>query len=359
MKKLCLFLLILVIIACGKKEEPKEVKKEENKMKKFLAAKMVTEVKTPIRSKGEGIYPKNSSVAINGKLRVEKGKLLNEQGKNIQLKGISSHGLQWYGDFANRDNIKFFVDNWGINVFRASMYTAEEGYTTNPNLKEKVIEIVDIAESLGIYVIIDWHMLLDNDPNMYKKEAKDFFAEMSTIFAEKKHVFYEICNEPNGDDITWEGHVKPYSEEIIPTIRKNDPNSIILVGSSTWSSDVDVAATKPLEFENIMYTFHFYAGSHKQSYRDKVQKALDLGQGVFVSEWGVTKASGDEGIYESSSKEWIDFLDKNMISHVNWSLSNKAEDCALLKFTSSSRTPVTSEDLTDAAKLVEKLIGEK
>jgi len=359
MKKFIFLIFITLLISCAKKEPVQEPKKEENKMKKFLTAKVATVVTTPTRSKGEGVYPRNSAVSINGKLKVEKGKLLNESGKNIQLKGISSHGLQWYGDFVNKDNIKFFVDNWGINVFRASMYTAEEGFTTNESLKEKVIEIVDIAESLGIYVIIDWHMLLDNDPNMYKKEAKKFFDEMSTIFAEKKHVFYEICNEPNGDNVTWEDHIKPYSEEIIPMIRKNDSKSIVLVGSSTWSSDVDIAAKNPLAFENIMYTFHFYAGSHKQSYRDKVQKALDLGQGVFVSEWGVTKASGSEGIYEASSKEWIDFLDKNMISHVNWSLSNKAEDCALLKFSSSSRTSITSEDLTDSAKLVGKLIGEK
>ncbi|MDJ1631298.1 hypothetical protein QNN00_16890 [Bacillus velezensis] len=47
------------------------------------------------------------------------------------MKGISSHGLQWYGDFVNKDSLKWLRDDWGITVFRAAMYTADGGYIDN------------------------------------------------------------------------------------------------------------------------------------------------------------------------------------------------------------------------------------
>ena len=73
-----------------------------------------------------------------------------------------------------------------------------------------------------MYVIIDWHILSDNDPNTNKKEAKKFFKEMSKLYADYDNVIYEICNEPNGG-ITWQGNVKPYAQRIVERIRAQSP----------------------------------------------------------------------------------------------------------------------------------------
>ena len=137
-------------------------------------------------------------------------------------------------------------------------------------------------------------------------------------------------NEPNGE-LTWSTDLKPYAEKMVATIRANDPDAIILIGSGTWSQDVDVAAADPVPGKNLMYTFHFYAGSHGPALRAKVQTAIDRGVAVFCSEWGTSEASGTGGPYLRAAEEWLAFLDRNTIGWTNWSLCDKSETSAALK----------------------------
>ncbi|MCF0145183.1 MAG: cellulase family glycosylhydrolase, partial [Eubacterium sp.] len=59
-----------------------------------------------------------------GQLRVEDLYLLAADGSRIQLKGISTHGLSWFPDYVNQDLFNE-IRNWGANVVRLAMYTAE------------------------------------------------------------------------------------------------------------------------------------------------------------------------------------------------------------------------------------------
>ncbi len=268
-------------------------------------------------------------VSQNGQLQVVNGQLRNSSGQPFQLAGISSHGLQWFGEFVNEDSMRWLRDDWGMNVFRAAMYTAEDGYITNPSVKEKVKEAVEAAIALDMYIVIDWHILEDNNPNQYKEQAKDFFREMSALYGQYPNVIYEIANEPNGG-VTWNNDIKPYAQEVIPVIRANDPDGIVIVGTGTWSQDVHHAADNPLSFSDVMYATHFYAGTHGQFLRDRIDYALNKGVGVFVSEWGTSAASGDGGVYLNESQQWIDFMNSRNVSWINWSLADKNESSAAL-----------------------------
>ncbi|WP_338444447.1 cellulase family glycosylhydrolase [Bacillus spizizenii] len=269
-------------------------------------------------------------VSINGQLSLKGTQLVNQNGKAVQLKGISSHGLQWYGDFVNKDSLKWLRDDWGITVFRAAMYTADGGYIDNPSVKNKVKEAVEAAKELGIYVIIDWHILNDGNPNQNKEKAKEFFKEMSSLYGSTPNVIYEIANEPNGD-VNWKRDIKPYAEEVISVIRKNDPDNIIIVGTGTWSQDVNDAADNQLKDANVMYALHFYAGTHGQFLRDKANYALSKGAPIFVTEWGTSDASGNGGVFLDQSREWLNYLNSKNISWVNWNLSDKQESSSALK----------------------------
>jgi endoglucanase len=88
--------------------------------------------------------------------------------------------------------------------------------------------------------------------------------------------------------------VKAYSEEVIKAIRTNDPDNIILVGSPHWSQDVHLAAEDPIKgYSNLMYTMHFYAGTHKKWLRDRTDDAIKKGLPVFISECAGMEATGD------------------------------------------------------------------
>lgn len=272
---------------------------------------------------------RSGGVSENGILRVNGTQLCNERGEAIELHGMSSHGLQWFDEFTSREYIGMTAE-YGANLFRAAMYTAENGYLQNPQqMKEKLYSAVDNAIAEDMYTIIDWHILSDGNPMTNVEAAAGFFAEAASRYADVPNVIYEICNEPNGD-VSWERDVKPYAEQIIPIIREKDSDSVILVGSPTWSQDIDKAADNPLEFNNIMYTCHFYAGTHSQWLRDRISSAIEKGVPVFISEWGTSAADGSGGVFENEAKVWINFMRENKLSWANWSLCNKDETSAAL-----------------------------
>ncbi|MEE3663512.1 cellulase family glycosylhydrolase [Brenneria sp. g21c3] len=297
-------------------------------------------------------------VQTHGQLSIANGKLVDAHGKPVQLRGMSSHGLQWYGKFVNKDAMKWLRDDWGISVFRLAMYTEEDGYISDPSVAGKVKEAVEAAQSLGLYVIIDWHILSDGDPNKYKTQAQAFFNEMAELYGNSPNVIYEIANEPNGD-VTWNERIRPYALALTQTIRAKDADNIILVGTGNWSQDIQDAADNPLPDRNTMYVLHFYAGTHKLSLRERLDDALNRGVPVFVSEWGTSEAAGDKGPFLAESRVWLDFLNERGISWVNWSLADKAEMSSALVPGASATGGWTDADLTTSGKFVRKrLLGE-
>ena len=290
-------------------------------------------------------------VDVNGQLSVKDGNMVNQDGEIIQLRGMSLYGINHTGDFFNENTCKTLAEDWGCTVIRLAIYTegsGTDGYIGDPEKYFQVMcEDIDLCIAQGVYCIVDWHILFDGDPNEYKEEALDFFSRISAIYCDCPNVIYEICNEPNGKrfdddsaDVDWKNTIKPYAEEVIETIRANDPDNIIIVGTSTWSQDVDIAAEDPIDAENIMYTLHFYAASHGQDHRDKAQIAIDKGLALFVTEWGTTMDSGGGTVDTEASDEWLAFLDENHIGWCNWSIGGSASESSnALKMKSGVLTP--------------------
>ncbi len=289
---------------------------------------------------------RSGGVSENGYLSVNSRQLVNENGEAVVLRGMSTHGLHWFGNFATENAIKATAD-YGANLFRCAMYTGEGGYLSNPSIKDTLISAVDSAIRQDMYVIIDWHILSDGDPLANVEQAKAFFAEMADRYGDNPAVLYEICNEPNGG-VTWNGNVKPYAEQVIPVIRARS-NGIILVGSPTWSQDLHEVAKNPLDGENIMYTCHFYAGTHTDWLR---QRIIDCGLPVFVSEWGTSAADGNGGVYLDEAQRWIDFMNENNISWANWSLCDKNETSAALVGGANVNDGISESELSESGKFV-------
>ncbi len=275
-----------------------------------------------------GSYPPGSPVAINGKLSVSGNQLVNQCGNPIQLRGMSTHGPQWFENCYTTSSMDALVNDWGIDVYRIAMYVEEGGYVNNPDYwKAWIDQKVDECAERGVYCMIDWHVLNPGDPNANLTASRDFWSYMSAQHNGKDHVIYEIANEPNG--VTWPT-VKSYAEDIIPRIRANDPNTIVIVGTPTWSQDVDAAAQDPLNFDNIMYALHFYPGTHTGWLRDKGDVALNAGLALFVTEFGTSTASGDGGPFLDETQNWMDWMAARNVSWINWSYADKAEVSAAL-----------------------------
>ena len=299
----------------------------------------------------------------HGQLSVKGTDIVDESGSKYQLKGVSTHGITWFPDYVNKDAFQSIRDDWDANLVRLAMYTDtgdSNGYCSGGD-KDSIRGLVDAgvtaATELGMYVIIDWHILNDNNPNSHIDDAKEFFDDVSAKYSSNHNVIYEICNEPNGGT-SW-ADIKSYAETIIPVIRKNDKNAIIIVGTPNWSQDVDIVSEDPITgYDNIMYAVHFYAATHKDDLRNKVKTAISNGLPVFVSEFSLCDASGNGGIDYDSSDVWFDLINDNNLSYASWSLCNKNETSALIKPDSTATSTITIDDLSDTGKYVrDKILG--
>ena len=291
-------------------------------------------------------------VMVNGALKVKHGRIVNQNGVPPQLHGVSFSWSIWQGQkFYTPAVVDWLASDFKISIMRAAMAVQpDSGYLQKPEMQVQLIQsVVDEAIKDGIYVLIDWH---DHHSNLHVAQSKAFFAMMAKKYAGVPNVIYEIWNEPEA--ISWDT-VKNYALQIIPEIRKYDPNGLIIVGSSHWDQDVDIAAADPVTgFSNIAYSFHFYASdpNHQQQLRDKADLAIKKGLPLLVTEWGVGEASGDGKFDEQEVNAWMQWLTKNKLSWTNWNITDKHETTALLLPGASVNGGWTTDQLTPAGNYI-------
>jgi endoglucanase len=272
-------------------------------------------------------FQDTSVVEKYGNLSVSGTQIVDQNGNPITLRGMSLFWSQWMGRFYNADCVKWLKDDWKCTVIRAAMGVESGGYLQNPQAEmNKVKTVINECINAGIYVIVDWH---DHNAENHQPQAITFFKQIAQLYGNYPNIIYEIYNEPV--HVSWTNVVKPYSVALIDSIRSIDPDNLILVGSPTWSQDVDTASRYPIDRTNIAYTLHFYAATHKQALRNKAITAMNNGIALFVSEWGTCEATGSGVLDYAEVETWLNFMETKKISWCNWSVADKDETSAALK----------------------------
>lgn len=291
-------------------------------------------------------------VDLYGLLQAKGNRIVAKDGKPVALQGMSLFWSQWMPQFYTAGTVKWLKDDWKCSIVRAAIAADEGGYLKQPAVELKKAEtVIEAAVKGGIYVIVDWH---DHKAEAHTAQSVEFFSKISKKYGKHMNVIYEIYNEPL--KVSWEKTIKPYAETVIAAIRKNDPDNLIIVGTPTWSQDVDAVIPSPIKDRNVAYTLHFYAGTHKQYLRDKAQKALDAGLPLMITEWGTVNADGDGAVDRASTQEWLEFARKNSLSMCNWSVADKVEGAAVLKPGASGNGNWRADQLTASGVYVRDLI---
>jgi len=337
------------------------IDQKETDMKRRFLSRIVLLVFFLTFAFTSNVFSQTTPISEYGKLKVVANHLCDVNGQPVQLRGMSSHGLQWYGwgDCINDASLDALAYDWQSGIFRVSMYVDESGYKTDPaGYKADIDTMVDEALERGMYVILDWHILNPGDPWENIEPAREFFSYMSAKHGGKGHVLYELCNEPNG--VAW-SRIKTYAEDLIPLIRANDRDGIIIVGTPAWSSFGISEGRDPMEMvnnpltgtnaHNTMYAFHFYAASHKSDYLSKIRNVADY-LPIFVTEWGTQAYSGDGANDVESSQQWIDLMREKKISWANWNFSDDWRSGAVLNSGTCPNGPWTGTALKESGQLV-------
>jgi len=299
-----------------------------------------------------------SIVEQHGQLSVKGKHIVNDSGEAVSLSGPSFFWSNsgWGAErYYNAKVVRYLKTDWNATLIRAAIgVEGPGGYIEDPtsNLR-RAKALIDAAIDEGLYIIVDWH---SHHAEAHPEKAIAFFAQIATLYGDKPNIIYEIYNEPLRKT-RWKKTIKPYAEQVISVIREIDPDNIIVVGTQTWSQDVDKAAKSPLKNQhNIAYTLHFYAGTHKQSLRDKAEYAMNKGLALMVTEWGTVNADGDGSIDKASVEEWLAFMKKHKLSHCNWSLHDKKEGASILESGTLPNGQWTDDNLTETGLYVKSII---
>lgn len=288
--------------------------------------------------------PEGSPVALHGKLQVVGTQLQDEAGAPVQLKGVSSTNWETIPYGESKPALAYMRDNWKLSVIRAAMGvdSGTVSYLSNPTgAQSKVDEIVRHAIELGVYVLVDWHT---EEAISQQAKAVAFFTAMAKEYAAFPNVIWEPYNEPNGPKgarYTW-AQIKPYHEAVVAAIRAEDPDNLIVLGTPTWSQDVDQAALDPVAGTNLLYTLHFYSCTHAKQFRDKGDVAIAAGLALFVTEFGATYSDGGLAqnshtyVCEDEANLWFAWMAQNNISGAAWKLDQCSDSSCIL----SSKAPL-------------------
>lgn len=303
---------------------------------------------------------KSNLFSAHGRLHVEGTQLMDKKNRPFQLVGMSSYGML-RKEYLTTETFETLRDEWHMNCIRLALYvTPSSGYVgwRRSQYRKTLFAAVEAATALDMYVIIDWHVLQDGNPLVHSEQAVKFFKEMSKRFQHQGNIIYEICNEPNGPEGTWE-NITTYANMVIPVIRENDPDSVVMVGTPVWSQKVMAAAQAPLPYDNLLYSLHFYAATHGKGVRGPAEEAVKAGLGIAVNEFNICTCSGGGELNMEEAAAWKDFIETNGISFIMWNLSNVDESSSILKATTQSVSHWTEEELNESGRWMKAWCVEK
>jgi len=273
-------------------------------------------------------------VSYYGKLQASGNKIVGSKTGDtpVQVRGVSFGwtNTNWESErFYNPRvyAVEHMAKDWKAEVVRGAYGATSSAFTSSTagDNRARVEALVDDAIANDIYAIIDWH---SHSAQNEVENSKAFFEYMSNKYGDKENVIFEIYNEPI-NPATW-ADVKSYAEQIIPVIRKNSTN-IILVGTPFYSQQVEKVVGNAINDDNVGYVVHFYAYTHKlDAFKGNMNKALDAGLPIFITEWSTVHSDGgqsDKSHYDThdaaETDKWFAFMDEKKISSAAWEVNDK------------------------------------
>lgn len=350
---LLLFMFVVIVIH-HLRTENQQLKSEADRLQQLFHAQVSS-------AQADLSQETDNGVLRNGWLKIDGGQLKNSDGNSLQLRGMSSHGITWYPEYTSYGAIQT-TKEYGANLFRVAMYSdnAPGGYNYNETSAQfnraVLYTAIENALAADMYVIADWHLLEDQNPLHQTDSAMLFFDELSARYAQEPGVIYEICNEPNGET-SWED-IRTYAEKIVPVIRANSPDAVIIIGTPQYSSDLNPVMEHPLTYDNILYAYHYHSGLTGYGYQEILDAAKEKGLPVFVSEWGISTDEGTGVLQTDPGISFLSYMKEKCISWANWSLCNKDEDFSAIRPDVQTFSKWSMEDLTESGKIVFEALGE-
>jgi aryl-phospho-beta-D-glucosidase BglC (GH1 family) len=214
---------------------------------------------------------------------------------------------------------------FGANVIRVPIHKGEaKGWGLSRGvelyLDNYVDPLVRRAEDLGIYIIIDFHLIADYLPE--RDLALQFWQSASQRYGNTPNAIFELFNEPILPD-SWAIWKREFVMPLMSVIRANAPQTLVIVGSPHWSGHIRDALFDPVTTGPVAYTAHIYPeipGAEIRYNYHEVAGRLPL----FVTEWGFNEQSeyplrGTRAEFGDPTVRW---MNDHSISWTAWIYDN-------------------------------------
>jgi aryl-phospho-beta-D-glucosidase BglC (GH1 family) len=132
-------------------------------------------------------------------------------------------------------------------------------YTIHPDFLQRIQEVVDLALTEGLMVIINMHHHdeLFQQPNAHKDRFLAQWKQISDYFKEyPETLLFEVMNEPH-DQLTpdlW----NVFFANALAEIRKTNPTRTVLMGTADFGGVSGIFYLDPPEDDHIIVTVHYY-----------------------------------------------------------------------------------------------------
>lgn len=265
-------------------------------------------------------------------LQVSGNQIVDENGAPFVVKGVSiadpEHINQKRPGVATKGLMALAKKRYGVNTIRIPMHPETDGHTgffRNPNeyLANHLLPAIEEAKALGLYVIVDYHKVANWDVS--KKEAIRFWKIVAPILKDYPHTIVEIFNEP----IYPMNFRRFRSELVLPlvkTIRKELPDTLLLVGSPEWSTNPQGFLEAPVTGTNIAYVAHVYPGHKPEHWKERYEPVTKR-YPLVITEWGFEKGASSpvDGTEDAFGEPFLSWMEDLGLGSVAWLFDNTWE----------------------------------
>ena len=298
---------------------------------KFLIATLILFLSAPAAAQDQTLP----------RLQVNGNTLQTVDGTPVTLRGVSLCSLDWHKPHDLMRKISTGPEAWKANVLRLPVQP-KEWRKKEPikYLRQNIDPAVKLCKENGLYCIIDWHEINDWTKPEVARELEEFWKIVAIRYAGTPNILYEVFNEPTEpkkrDAANW-ALWRTQMQKWVDMIRKDAPDTVLLIGSPHWSQMPSFAVDAPLEGKNLAYVVHVYP-----NYKPKQWDALfgDAAEHIpiFMTEWGWTDDKDAfwviRGNQETFGQPLKDYLDaRPQISWTAWSYDPKCGPAMLGKDT--------------------------
>jgi endoglucanase len=212
--------------------------------------------------------------APRGRLRVADGRLLDENGDPVVLKGLGLASIS-AAKALNRWNEDYFANAraWNAEIVRLPVFPAD--FREDP--EQTLLDLDDALRWCNqhqLYLIIDYHVVGNATQGLFQweedlattwPEVEAFWTTVSARYADQPTVaFYEIYNEPAALEEmggSWEfSDWREHADTIVAILRKHAPRTIPVVAGLDYAYDLSDGGERPFADPDIALAAHPYPG---------------------------------------------------------------------------------------------------